>query len=88
MSKLCSFYFADLRSRMAGITMYAMKPVFELDAALEVPSCMYSLIRSATPSEMDCLLAMEKTKAAMMVKAKVMTQAGGLFNHRRTRQNS
>jgi len=28
---------------MAGITMYAMKPVFELDAALEVPSCMYSL---------------------------------------------
>ena len=52
------------------------------------PSCMHSLIRSATPSEIDCLLAMEKTKAAMMVKAKVMTQAGGLFNHRRTRQNS
>ena len=52
------------------------------------PSCMYSLTRSATPSEIDCWLAMEKTKAAMMVKAKVMTQAGGLFNHRRTRQNS
>ena len=28
---------------MAGLTMYAMKPVFELDAALELPSCMYSL---------------------------------------------
>ena len=28
---------------MAGLTMYAMKPVFELDAALEIPSCMYSL---------------------------------------------
>ena len=28
---------------MAGITMYAMKPVFELDAALEIPRCMYSL---------------------------------------------
>ena len=40
---MCSFHIADLRSSMAGITMYAMKPVFELDAALEVPSCMYSL---------------------------------------------
>ena len=28
--------------RMAD-TMYAMKPVFELDAAIEVPKCMYSL---------------------------------------------
>ena len=28
---------------MAGLTMYAMKPVFELDTALELPSCMYSL---------------------------------------------
>ena len=24
-------------------TMYAMKPVFELDASIEVPKCMYSL---------------------------------------------
>ena len=28
---------------MAGLTMYAMKPVFELDAALTIPNCMYSL---------------------------------------------
>ena len=45
------------------------------------PSCMYNLTSSATPSDTDCLLAMEKTKAAMVAKANVVTQAGGLFNH-------
>ena len=33
--------------------MYALKPVFDLDAKVEVPTCMYSLpvIQSSTPIE-------------------------------------
>lgn len=34
-------------------TMYALKPVFDLDAKVDVPTCMYSLpvIQSSTPIE-------------------------------------
>ena len=41
--KCCQlFQSCDLGVTMAG-TMYAMKPVFELDGVVEVPQCMYAL---------------------------------------------
>jgi len=52
-------------------TMYALKPVFDLDAKVEVPTCMYSLpvIQSSTPiegigmSKATCPLSMEALEA-------------------------
>ena len=34
-------------------TMYALKPVFDLDAKVDIPTCMYRLpvIQSSTPIE-------------------------------------